>query len=500
MVRLKKGYYTFLILLLCLCFALFPLSRTDAQTTSDNSTTRTEQITYDFLDKNEMPILGYVGIPNANAGDAANPAENPSFINRTNFERYKEAGFNILSGLYERANFTDPDVHKALKLASEVGLAYFVNDTTFRCDSFGGTVESASEDAFREAMQNAWYLDASAFAGLAVKDEPSAQDYDGMAKVNKVLQELTDGKIIYTNLFPSYVETARLYLDNVPEGVWNAYEQYVYEYVDKVMPDIIAYDYYVFMNIDSSLENPLGTSNPIDIVSGEMNMQDYIKSLSLYRKISLDYNIPYWVSVASYNHRYHQLYTSKETAWQVNTSLAYGAKGIQYYTYWAGIDGSTMESWANPNKSGLVTANGTPHDTYYQVKEINENIKVVDEILMNSTSKGIIQFGKQTLPLVADDVLYGYGLLSDITGGDTFVGCFDYNGKSVYYIVNNSVNAGRTTFKADFLTNVDVRLYNLDIQQSNLEKGLTQDYVEYNSTQSVGFNLSGGDAILLEVL
>ena len=56
------------------------------------------------------------------------------------------------------------------------------------------------------------------------------------------------------------------------------------------------------------------------------------------------------------------------------------------------------------------------------------------------------------------------------------------------------------TFKADFLTNVsNVKLYNLDIAQYNEKHGIEQNYLEYNDISSVGFNLSGGDAILLEV-
>ena len=241
------------------------------------------------------------------------------------------------------------------------------------------------------------------------------------------------------------------------------------------------------MNINSTLENIRGTSDPVDKVAGELNLQSYIRTLSLYRQISLEYNIPFWVSVTSFNHRYQTQLTEKQIAWLVNSSLAYGAKGIQYYTYWPTIDGSTTDSWATPSKAGLVTTNGTPHDTYYQIQNINKNIKAVDDVLMNCTSKGVIQYGKQLLPLSTDDVLYGYGLLGDIEGGDIFVGCFDHNGNDVYYIVNNSFNAGRTTFKANFLDKVDVTLTN------------SEGKTDVNDTLSVGFNLSGGQAILLEV-
>lgn len=486
---LSKSNLIVMVLIICLCFVLFPVTPAHADSTTTDSVypEDKEHITYTFLEKDVMPIIGYVGMPSANAGDAGNQAQNPSFITRTNFQRYVDAGFNVLSGLYEREPFSTSEVHRALKLADEVGLAYFVNDTTFRCETFGGTVQTASEDDFRAAMQEAWYIDEPAFAGIAVKDEPSAQDFDGMASVNKVLQELTDGKMIYTNLFPSNVESERLYLDNPSESVWDNYVQYAYDFVKKIKPDVIAYDHYVFMNINSTLENIRGTSDPVDQVAGDLNLQSYIRTLSLYRTIGLEFNIPFWVSVTSFNHRHQTQLTEKQIAWLVNSSLAYGAKGIQYYTYWPTIDGSTMDSWANPSKAGLVTANGTPHDTYYQIKAINENIQAVDQVLMKSTNKGVIQYGKQVLPLVAEDTLYGYGLLSDIEGGDIFVGCFDCEGNDVYYIVNNSFNAGRTTFKANFLDKVDVTLTN------------SEGVIDVQDTFSVGFNLSGGQAILLEV-
>lgn len=478
------------VMLLCSSWAVMPFSSETLVT--DNyvreQTVNEKTIKYDFLPENEMPILGYVGVPPANAGNADNVGENPSFITRSNFNRYKEAGFNILSGLYEREPFHTGEIIRAMELAEELGLAYFVNDNALRCESNQGTIEAGTKEDYQKILDEAWYLKEKAFAGIAVKDEPSAQDFDAMANVNSALKDTTEGKILYTNMFPSYVESYRLYLDDPKGDAWAQYVQYVTEFVEKVQPDVLAYDYYAFMKGNATLDNPLGTNNPEEIVLGENNLRDYIKSLSLFRKISQAKNIPYWVSVASFNHRYGTQFTNKQTEWTVNTSLAYGAKGIQYYTYWSGIDGSKIENWDKPSKAGMVTVNGTPHDTYYQVQKINENIKLVDEVLMKSTSKGVIQFGKQVLRLVKDDTLYSYGYLNNISGGDTFVGCFDNNGKTVYYIVNNSINSGRKTFKADFLKKVNVKLTNLDGERI------------YNDAYSVGFNLSGGQAVLMEVL
>ena len=62
------------------------------------------------------------------------------------------------------------------------------------------------------------------------------------------------------------------------------------------------------------------------------------------------------------------------------------------------------------------------------------------------------------------------------------------HGKDVFYIVNNSINAGRQTLKANFLNKVNVRLTNIYGTQT------------MENAYRVGFNLSGGEAILLEVL
>ena len=440
---------------------------------------------YDFLPKNEMPILGYMAMPPANAADGGAESYNPSFITKSNFQTYKDAGFNILSGLYEREPFSPAEVRKALELCQELDLAYFLNDVSYRCDSKGGTDPAPTEEYFRQIMQDEWYLYEDNFAGITVKDEPAAADFDGMARVNKVLNELTDGKSVYATLFPAYVETGRLYLEDEPEDEWEAYRKYVTEYIEKVQPSMIPYNCYAFMKQGATLENTYG--DPGQLSYARNNLTDYFTSLSLFREMSQKYDLPFWVTVIAYNHRNPQHMTEKEIAWTVNSSLAYGAKGMQYYTYWSHLDGNP-ENWDSHKKRGLVTANGTPHDTYYQIKRINENIKTVDDVLMAATSKGVIQFGKNILPLVQNDVLYSYELLNNISGGDSFVGCFDLNGKAVYYIVNNSINAGRQTFKAEFLEKVNVRLTN--------SEGVTM----VSDTYSAAFNLSGGQAILLEVL
>ncbi len=448
-------------------------------------------IRYDFLPEDEMPILGYIGVVGAGAGNAGNEAVNPSFVNKANFQRYKDAGFNILSGLYEKESLQtpNPDVHKSMDLCAEMGLTYFVCDNNFRCGEDYTVETPMTTQQALEIMQQKWYLNEPAFGGIAVKDEPEWTNFAQMGSVSEALKQLTDGKVVYTNLFPQYASSNQLGYNGGTSSSWTEYDDYVTKFMEIVQPDILAYDYYVFMRKGATLANASGSSNIINQGASEVNVDNYYRSLSYFRNMSKKYNTPFWVTVAAYNHRHGNHYTQKQTEWTVNTSLAYGAKGIQYYTYWAtNVGGTTYEDWVNQNQKGLVSLNGTAHDTYYRVQKINQNIKTVDHVLMRATHKGVMQYGNQAIKLVPEDTLYGYGLLNNITGGDAFVGCFELDGKQVYYIVNNSINAGVQTLKADFVDKVNVRLTNLN--------GVST----YSNTYSVGFNLSGGEAILLEVL
>ncbi len=449
-------------------------------------------IKYDFTymdEQVEMPLLGYMGVP----GDAINGSAAPSFLTRANVQAYKDAGFNILSGLYEKVPLHNAEVMKALEICEELELTYFVCDNAYR-SSFDEEQSSVPDkEYFMQLMSNDFYFDSPAFGGIAVRDEPNIFCFDQMASVNSALLEITEGKkLMYTNLFPKGANQLQLGFSNVATAsTWEQYDQYVKDYLQKVNPIVLAYDCYV-------MTAPNATVSSANSSKGGVG--NYIRSLSMYREYAKQYNIPFWVTVAAHDHiRTKDSIPLKQTQWTVNTSLAYGAKGVQYYTYWnSGASTENKENWADQSNSrsqGLVSFNGALTDNYYRIKKINDQIKLIDHILLNSNHKGIIQFGTQHLELIAKDVLNGYGELREVSG-DAFVGCFDYNGNDLYYVVNNSVDSGIKTFKADFNKAVNVKLISSNFVSDENPNG----QIVKNNVTSIGFNLTGGEGILLEVL
>ena len=448
-------------------------------------------IQYDFTymdEQVEMPILGYMGVP----GNAITNSAAPSFLTRANIQAYKDAGFNILSGLYEKVPLYNAEVFKALEICEELQLTYFVCDNTYR-SSFDEPQENVpSKDYFVAEMLDDFYFDSPAFGGIAVRDEPSIHCFDQMGSVNAALMELTDGKkLMYTNLFPKGANQFQLgFSSSKTASTWEQYEQYVADFIAKVKPTVLPYDCYTMIKPDSQVSD----------VNGQSGVGNYIRSLSLFKRYAEQNHIPFWVTVAAHDHIYtRESIPLKQTQWTVNTSLAYGAKGVQYYTYWNdGAGSSDMGTWADQDKNrseGLVSCNGALTDNYYRIQKINKNIQLIDHVLMQAEHHGVMQFGAQHIKLIPQDVLYSYGNLRDIRG-DAFVGCFSHEGNDVYYIVNNSVDSGIKTFKADFIDNADVRLTSLRYVS---EDNPTGQIVKENAL-SVGFNLSGGEGVLLEVL
>ena len=429
-----------------------------------------DSFTLPYIEENEMPILALINPPST-------VTTNPSFTTKRNYEIYKEAGFNIVLPCYERPTFKESEVRKSLEICEELELAYVVNDADLRCSGSEGINNTI--DNYKNLLQNAWYQDYESFAGIASKDEPNAKDFTEMAKGKEALQQVFPNKLFHSTLFPQYANYQQLQvLDCSTTFGWEGYEVYVSQYVNEVNPELLAYDYYLWHTI----VNPKLTQD---------STRDFFRSLSLFREYSLNLNIPYWVTINTFKHNEiveNQQYPLNELEWIVNMSIAYGATGIQYYNYWPTMEGYTENSLQNPPRNAMVTAAGTPTDTYYKIQSINKNVQLVDEYLLSASSKGIMQFGTYQNDLVDKDVLKSFGPLKKVSGGNSLIGCFENETSYIYYIVNNSINVGNSIFICDFNEKVNAKTINF--------KSGTK---EYTNSYSLGFSLSAGDSILLEV-
>jgi len=216
------------------------------------------------------------------------------------FRTIYDCGFNM-------AGFVPVD---KIGTAAKAGLKVIVSDPLTNVDDAAAGLDQA-EITKRVQKLVKKVGDNPAVWGYYLRDEPGAPAFPGLARWSDALREAAPGKTSYINLFP-------LYLPDSLYKAWGVgdYEGYVEKFVETVKPPYISYDHYALMD-DGSLRD------------------GYFRNLEVVRRVALRHNIPFWNIVLSNAHFHYANPTEGGLRFQAYTTLAYGAKGISYFTYFA---------------------------------------------------------------------------------------------------------------------------------------------------------------------
>lgn len=418
-----------------------------------------------------MPIIAWVPPPPNYGNFTTNQ------ITLENYQKMADCGFNgayeLYAPLHGVVDVDKTNVTNALNYSDQVGMVYYVKDS-----SLSGNLA----DYGKNALDNyySWYMNKKAYAGTLTEDEPGMGNhinpFQKHAEANAIWKtHETYGKTknMMVNNLPSYASAAQLYHGagtdekTAPEGhdySGTNWAQFVKAYIDNVKPLVYSYDFYPFR-------------------AGSAQFSNYYYSLNAAREQAAIANIPYWVfcQVGYYNTPGAEL-TYAQTAIQVSTALAYGAKGIQWFNYWQPLE------FSDNCISACVDHYGNKTKYYPWVQKINQHIASVDDVLMQCCNKGVIQIG------TSYDTIYNkigsYGALTSTSGsnGNALIGCFEYRdtGKYVYYVASNSyTNDASVNLTFDKAYNVKT------------VKGTTT--MEYANRSSFTVNVPAGDGVLVVV-
>jgi hypothetical protein len=91
-------------------------------------------------------------------------------------------------------------------------------------------------------------------------------------------------------------------------------------------------------------------------------------------------------------HLAYRLPTEAELLWQINVGLAYGSKGIQYFTYWTPEPPEAFQQ-------ALVSRDGVLTPLYFAAQRINKDyLRPVGAQLLPLTSESVTHAGESTPP------------------------------------------------------------------------------------------------------
>jgi hypothetical protein len=216
------------------------------------------------------------------------------------FRTIYDCGFNM-------AGFVPVD---KIGLAARAGLKVIVSDPLTEVNDKAASLDT-QEIEKRVGQVVKKVKDHPAVWGYYLRDEPGAPAFAGLGRWADAVRKAAPGKTPYINLFP-------LYLPDSLYKAWGVgdYEGYVEKFVETVKPTYISYDHYALMD-DGSLRD------------------GYFRNLEIVRRVALRHNIPFWNIVLSNAHFHYANPTEGGLRFQAYTTLAYGAKGISYFTYFA---------------------------------------------------------------------------------------------------------------------------------------------------------------------
>lgn len=332
-----------------------------------------------------FPIMAYFGPNTAQISDAS-------------WSDMDEAGFNLCYSPFwwsEQLNTT------AINLGKKYGIGSFIWDPRVNGDN------AVNQSDLSLAVNK--YSGESSFTGFFLKDEPNVTNYPTLASWRNAYENLDSNHFLYVNLFPDYASTAFL-------GT-NSYSAYVNSFIQTVNPKFLSYDYYC---ITTSGLRPT-----------------YYQNLEFMRSVSLSNNIPFWAFTLSIQHLDYQAPTEGNIRFQLFSSLAYGAKGLQYYTY-CNIIGA----------SGLIDSNGNRTATYYIAKKINNEIQNLGALLLSLDSVAVYH----TSPAPQGTTLFGgHGGITSCNNVPAVISFFDSPEKGSYFMVVNRdyVNAENVVLTFD---------------------------------------------------
>jgi hypothetical protein len=300
------------------------------------------------------------------------------FVTVERYQQVKDAGFTFI--MPDCVGGNEPELQrKILDTAQEVGLKAFIDDQRMPRAIKGN--EQNAKRAIDAIVAD--YASHPALAGYFVTDEPGVAGFAGLSEVFAYLKERDPNHPAYTNLMPNWARPEHTGLPT--------YEMYVEQFMSIVKPPILCYDHYSFFK--------------------KSDRAGWFANLDLMRAHALQANVPFWQIVQATSHGDYRRVTEAEKRWEAMHTLAYGAKGVLFFTYWKPDADPVWDE-------AIIDLDGTPTRQYAEIQRINRDVQAIGKQLLKATSIGVMQQGRpgdqtntlEDLPVHFDgpDITCGY--------------------------------------------------------------------------------------------
>lgn len=327
----------------------------------------------------EFPIVAYYGIPH-------------KYATLSRYNDMREAGFNISIDHYTNAK----DAIKCLSMAENAGIKLIMSGNCMKGESVENFVAQV-------CTKKALY-------GYCLADEPRMSDYNELSALKKRIIGIDkNAHPCYLNLFPNYDDVLLKHI-----GVED-YEQYLLKY-SKLKTPQLSFDFYPFTK------------------RGERKR--WMQTLMAVKKVSTNVGRPFWGFILITPHSVYPQQSYSQLLLQAYTNLAFGAQGLEYFTYW-----TPPKYGPNDFHDAPIDIDGNKTDNYRLVKKLNKQIYPYLRFFKDAEVERIGCLGKIPEGMEKMEVLpYGIKNLKMYDASSALLSVMSKRGNRYLVIVNRDVN------------------------------------------------------------
>lgn len=283
----------------------------------------------------EMPIIAYMGVPE-------------NMTNEENFRIMSECGFSVSIRPYRNLD----GLIRACRAAEKYGIKIL------------GTTDEITENPTKAAQK---LKQEKGFFGYHMMDEPDVEQIKSLQQIIKQIKKIDNNHCFYINLNPY----------TYPEWVLGTtkvktYPEYI-KAITKTDCQQISFDNYP--------------------VTRKGLKENWYYNLEMIRNESLLSGKPFWAFALSVPHKTpYSDYPSPTKAslrLQIYSNLVYGAKAIQYFTYWTPGENEGFNYHDAP-----ISREGNKTKTYALVQSMNKELKQIAPLFYNGEVVSVHHLGK----------------------------------------------------------------------------------------------------------
>jgi len=333
----------------------------------------------------------------------AYPAPPPEQNTSRRYRQIAEAGLDIIIPGIQGKDFAAN--LELLELGRQAGVCVVVWDE--RIISLVRSPEAELTEATVEEIVRD-YQGHPAFAGYVVWDEPDAAMFARLGQVCQLFRQADPRHEPIVNVFPGYATSKQLGTET--------FRRYIRRYIETVKPRVLSYDHY-----------PLRVAASSD--SG------WYRDLEIVRQETRRAGIGFWIFIQSEGiEGYLRIPSRSEIFWQANTALAYGARGILWFTYWTPPAapvraGATVEH----HVGGMIDSEGNRTKVYEYVQEENKFLRQAGPAVFGWDNRLVARYGNGQRMCGRTEGAVPVG-----PGFNLVVGTFSKAGRYRLLFVNNS--------------------------------------------------------------